>query len=62
VSPGSDAEAFVQKAVAILQNPALAVELGRANRERAARRFAIPTMVDAYVRLYESLLAGRRPG
>jgi glycosyltransferase involved in cell wall biosynthesis len=48
-------EAFAAKVRAILQNPALAGELGQANRARAEQSFGIDAMVETYQRLYLSL-------
>jgi glycosyltransferase involved in cell wall biosynthesis len=50
------AEAFAAKLRAILQNPALAAELGRANR-RQAESLSVEKMVAAYERLFLDCLA-----
>jgi starch synthase (maltosyl-transferring) len=55
-----DFTAFVEKAIAILRDPALAVSLGEANHKRAVEHFSLSAMAAAYERLYSGLLAGGR--
>ncbi len=52
-------EAFAAKVRVILQDAALAAELGQANRARVEEHFSITAMVESYERLYESLASGR---
>ncbi len=52
----ADPQMFTQQAVAILADASLASRLGRDNQERARQFFTFETMVDAYERLYGSLL------
>jgi starch synthase len=43
----------------VLLDPALAARLGAAGRARAVERFGVPRQVEATLRLYDELLAGR---
>jgi glycosyltransferase involved in cell wall biosynthesis len=45
----------------ILDNPALAHQLGGSGQERIREYFSVPTMVQRYVALYQGLLNGSRP-
>ena len=51
-----DPQMFTQQAVAILADASLASRLGHDNQERARQFFTFKTMIDAYERLYLSLL------
>ena len=51
-----DSEAFIATATRIVATPELAVNLGTANRHRAAAHFSLTAMVAAYERLYLELL------
>jgi glycosyltransferase involved in cell wall biosynthesis len=57
VFPPRDAEAFVRKVLAILDDPLLAARLGQQNQQRARQEFSLEAMVGAYQQLYASLLA-----
>ncbi len=59
VAPGN-AKALAGKLVQILSDASLAESLGAENRARAAERFDIQVMVEAYARLWTSLLDGDR--
>lgn len=56
-SPGALAEAVVE----LLRNPERVRAMGEAARRRAAERFAVERIVDAYLQLYGSLVQDRRP-
>ncbi len=51
-----DPQAFTRQVVAILTDAALASRQGRDNQERAGQIFTFEAMVEAYQRLYDSLL------
>jgi len=53
VVPPGDAESFASKLVAIAGDPALASQLGAANRRRVAERFSLAAMLAAYQQLYD---------
>ncbi|MCU0924237.1 MAG: glycosyltransferase, partial [Burkholderiaceae bacterium] len=59
IVPPRDAEAMAACLVAMANDPANAVALGRAGRVRVERHFSLPAMVRAYQNLYDSLLAER---
>jgi glycosyltransferase involved in cell wall biosynthesis len=50
-----DHQEFAAKLVQVLGDRALADQLGRQNRQRAAERFSLAAMCAAYAQLYESL-------
>ena len=54
--PPDNAEALVTKAVAIIQNPSLARQLGRDNRRRVADQFSWKTMIQSYEKLFDDVL------
>ena len=56
VVPPGDAEAFLDRLAAILEDAPLASELGTQNRRRAEESFGLETMVAKYDLLYTSLL------
>lgn len=51
--PAGDMDRFVERAAAILDDPARAARLADANRHRAAAEFSLDRMIAAYARLYE---------
>jgi glycosyltransferase involved in cell wall biosynthesis len=53
-----DEAALAERIAHLAQNPQLAVELGRRNRERAESEFSLPSMVAQYERLYTTLACG----
>lgn len=53
VVPPGDAESFAVKLVAIAGDPALASQLGAANRRRVEERFSLGAMITAYQQLYD---------
>jgi glycosyltransferase involved in cell wall biosynthesis len=55
--PYGDTQAFVNKVVAILKNPAIADRIGLENRQRVEKHFSLTCMVEAYQDLWESLLS-----
>ncbi len=55
-----DPQAFSERIVAIVSNPALAASLGQANRCRAEQEFSLAGMVASYEKLYDSLLIPSR--
>ncbi len=58
---GEAPDALARALVALAAAPDLRAELGRANRRRCRRLFGRERMVDAYLRLFETVLA-RSPG
>jgi starch synthase (maltosyl-transferring) len=57
ITPAGNATAFVEALVRIASDAALACQVGKENRRRAATNFSIDHMIMSYVSLYESLLA-----
>ena len=55
---GNDAS-FANALAAILRNPEIALQIGRAARKRIEQKFSAPKMVDNMIQVYESLLAQR---
>jgi starch synthase (maltosyl-transferring) len=49
-----DGDALTNAIVQIADQPALAAELGQANRRRVAEEFSLERMVQAYAQLYRS--------
>lgn len=60
VVPTGDAEAFVNKVVAMLNDPAMRTRLGVENQARARQFFSLESMVSDYEQLYASLIGGSR--
>ncbi len=56
IAPAGNPQVFAEKVTAILQNPALAAQLGSQNRRRAEQLFSLEAMAAAYQQLYRSLL------
>jgi len=54
--PVGDVETMAQRAMEVLENPALSQELGRAGRARACERFSPEVALDAHEDLYLSLI------
>jgi starch synthase (maltosyl-transferring) len=52
-----DSGALTDRIVQLLSDPTLAAELGAANRRRVEEHFGLDSMVEAYQRLWESLLS-----
>jgi glycosyltransferase involved in cell wall biosynthesis len=52
-----DVDGFAERVIHVLQDEAEADRLGRRNRARAAERFSLNAMVQAYAQLYESLVS-----
>ena len=59
--PVGDSQVLAKEISALLASPARREQLSEAGRERALQ-FTIEACAEAYIRLYESLLAGRRQG
>ena len=57
--PRGDNDALVRETLRILNDPALAAQMGERAREKIATRFSIEAMVDGMERVYEELLAAR---
>lgn len=61
VVPQEDTEALAAALIGLLQRPRRARRIGDSARRRACEAFAMPRIVDAYLRLYRDLLReGRR--
>jgi starch synthase (maltosyl-transferring) len=58
--PYGDSQDLATKIVRFLANPSIAAETGVKNRARAEEHFALSSMVTAYEKLWESLLASKR--
>jgi starch synthase (maltosyl-transferring) len=58
ICPPNDPRQFVDKLIAILRDSPTLARLARENRARVRAEFGFPAMVDAYERLYVSLLSG----
>lgn len=56
---GDDPAAWSTTLIELLERPELAQSLGAAARRRVESEFALPIVVDRYLTLYRSLLAGR---
>jgi L-malate glycosyltransferase len=59
LTPPGDAGALASTVTGMLRDPARATELGRSGREHVATFWSFKAMVDAYERLYDSVVAGR---
>jgi sugar transferase (PEP-CTERM/EpsH1 system associated) len=57
--PASDVAALAAGLLGMAGDPAAALAMGRAGRERVERQFSLPAMVGAYQALYDRLLAER---
>ncbi len=57
--PSGDVEAMATSIVALASDPVRSAAMGAAGRERVEQCFSLPTMVGAYQRLYDRLLAER---
>jgi glycosyltransferase involved in cell wall biosynthesis len=53
---GNDAS-LANALAAILRNPEIALQIGRAARKRIEQKFSAPKMVDNMIQVYEALLA-----
>ncbi len=59
--PPHDANAWSTALLRLLEKPELARELGHGARRRIEQEHALPVVVDHYVRVYRSLIAGTWP-
>lgn len=59
--PSGDRAALTRALHRLVDEPGMRVRLGAAAAHRAAERFSAAAMAAAYARLYDDLLAGRRP-
>jgi glycosyltransferase involved in cell wall biosynthesis len=57
---GSDTS-LANAIAAILRNPEIALQIGRAARQRIEQKFSAPKMVDNMIQVYESLLTRQSP-
>ena len=55
IDPEGFAHAFADRVNALIGDPALAAEMGRAGRRRVTTHFAWPAIADQTVAIYESL-------
>ena len=60
--PGTDSAAWQRTVTALLDDPGLRARLGAAARHSVAARFTIERMTDAYVALYDDVVAVHRHG
>jgi glycosyltransferase involved in cell wall biosynthesis len=60
VIPFGDTAALAERIVATASSAAMAAELGRENRQRAAQEFSIDRMVNAYQDLWHAMIAAAR--
>ena len=58
--PPGDPQSMAQVVGALLSNPPLLEQLGKAAAEEAQKRFALNRMVDDYLRWYEEILERER--
>lgn len=61
VVPAHDPQRLVAAIVRLASDSALRAQFGKAGRQRAAQRFGAIRFVQNHQKLYEALLAGRRP-
>jgi glycosyltransferase involved in cell wall biosynthesis len=54
-------EAWSNMLLELIDNPAAALRLGAAARQRIDQEFALPVVVDRYLDLYRRLIAGTWP-
>lgn len=59
VVPQGEPDAVAAALVRLLREPSKAAAMGMRARQRAEQHFALPRIVDAYLRLYREILAGR---
>ena len=62
IVPAGDAEALAAAADRFVSEPQLAVTTGQANRRRAAERYSLDAMTEAYLDFYRQLLAEKASG
>ncbi|MBS1824073.1 MAG: glycosyltransferase [Acidobacteria bacterium] len=58
LTPSNDAEAAARRIIQLLQDPALAVRMGREGRQIVESRFSIKAMMNRLTGLYDALLEG----
>ncbi len=56
--PVQSAEALAEKAILLLQDPDLAVQMGVSGNEMVIDRFGIEKMIDAFDSVYSGMIQG----